>query len=173
VNAVPHAARGAFGGGAICNDARFQWGGIFMMVYNLDLLLRVFSLGFDSFLAGMAIGPIIRSGHGRAWCIALFGVCDGLATLLGAFVPHRLPDPPAAALYLLGVMLIIQSARHSRTWMFAMPFLFSLDNLAGGGTVAEAPMLAFSSAAMATGGIALGALGRLVAVNLSARGAFG
>ena len=82
-----------------------------------DLLLRVFSLGFDSFLAGMAIGPIIRSGPGRAWCIALFGVCDGLATLFGAFVPHRLPDPPAAALYLLGVMLIIQSARHSRASM--------------------------------------------------------
>jgi hypothetical protein len=147
--------------------------GVLRMVFDPSLPLLVSSLGFDSFLAGIAIGPIIRSAAGRTWCVLLFGVCDGLATLIGGSLPHPPPDLPAAALYLLAVILIVQSARRSRTWMFAMPFLFSVDNLAAGSAADDAPMLALSSAVMAAGGIALGALGRRVALKLFAPGAPG
>lgn len=69
----------------------------------------------------------------------------------------------ADALYLLGVFLIIQGARHSRTWLLAMPFL-----LAVGGTVPERALLALRSAAMAAVGIALGAFGCRVAGKIYA-----
>lgn len=136
-----------------------------------DLLLIAFSLSFDSFLAGIVLGSIILCWRGRGWCVVLFGVCDGLATLLGAAVPHQLPGPPTAALYLLGVVLIIQAARRSRAWLYAMPFLLSLDNFAAGGTAADAPALALSSAAMAAVGLALGGLGRRAAIRFAAAGA--
>jgi putative Mn2+ efflux pump MntP len=138
------------------------------MASILELLLKAFSLGFDSFLAGIAIGPIILSWRARAWYVVMFGVCDGVATLLGAALPHRLPEPQSAALYLVGVVLIIQGARRSRAWLFVMPFLFSLDNLAAGGSAAEAPALALSSAAMAAAGLALSALGRQAVMTLTA-----
>ncbi len=132
-----------------------------------DLLTIAVSLGFDSFLAGLALGPVMLFWRERAWCVVLFGVCDGLATALGAAVPHQLPGPPAAALYFLAAMLIIQGARRSRAWLYAMPFLLCLDNLAAAGTAADAPVLALSSAAMAAAGLALGAFGRRAATKFS------
>ncbi len=136
-----------------------------------EFLPTMFLLGFDSLLAGLAVGPILSSWRGRALFVALFGLCDGIATLLGAAVPHLVPEPPAVALYLLGVVLIIQGARRSRAWLYAMPVLFSLDNLAAGSPAAAAPALALSSAAMAAVGLALGALGRRAAIQLIAPGA--
>ena len=135
-----------------------------------NLLLTTVSLGFDSFLAAFFISPMIVSWRWRAGYATLFGVCDGLATLLGAVIPHRLPEPPAAVMYLLCVMLIIMGARRSRAWLFATPVLLSLDNLAAGGTAA-APALALGSAAMAAAGLALGALGRRAVAKFSLRGA--
>ena len=125
-----------------------------------ELLQATFLLGFDSFLAGLAIGPIVSSWSARAWLVGLFGLCDGVATLLGAAGPHLVPEPPAAALYLLGVVLVILAARRSRAWLYAMPVLFSLDNFAAAGPASDAPALAVSSAAMAALGLALGAFGR-------------
>jgi hypothetical protein len=142
------------------------------MMSNLDLLPTAFSLGFDSFIAGIAIGPIMLSWRARGGFVVLFGICDGLASLLGSAVPHRLPEPPDAVLYLLCVVLTIQGARRSRAWLLAMPLLLSLDNLAAGGTAAEAPALALSSAVMGAAGLALGALGRRAAVRLFFRWAF-
>jgi putative Mn2+ efflux pump MntP len=130
---------------------------------TLELLQRAYSLGFDSLLAGIATGSIILSNRGRALFAVMFGVCDGLATLLGILLPHSFPEAPSAALYLLGVLLIVQSARHSRAWLVATPLLLGLDNFAVGGTVADVPVLALSSAAMAAIGIALGTLGRWMA----------
>jgi hypothetical protein len=130
---------------------------------TLELLQRAYSLGFDSLLAGIAIGSIILSNRDRALFAVMFGVCDGLATLLGILLPHRFPEAPSAALYLLGVLLIVQGARHSRTWLVATPLLLGLDNFAVGGTVADVPLLALSSAVMAAVGIALGTLGRWMA----------
>jgi hypothetical protein len=125
-----------------------------------ELVFAAFLLGFDSFLAGLAIGPILSSWSARAWIVGLFGLCDGLALLLGTAGLHLVPEPPAAALYLLGVVLVILAARRSRAWLYAMPVLFSLDNLAAAGSASDAPALAVSSSAMAAAGLALGALGR-------------
>ena len=77
----------------------------------LELLQRACSLGFDSLLAGIAIGPVILSNRDRALFAILFGVCDGLATLCGILLPHRFPEAPSVALYLLGVLLICNKAR--------------------------------------------------------------
>jgi hypothetical protein len=129
----------------------------------LELLQRTYSLGIDSLLAGIAIGPVILSNRDRALFPVLFGVCDGLATLLGVLGPNRLPEAPSAALYLLAVLLIVQGARHSRTWLVVTPLLLGLDNVAVGGTFADVPVIAASSAGMAAIGIALGTLGRRVA----------
>lgn len=126
----------------------------------LELLQTACSLGFDSLLAGIAFGPIILSNRDRAMFAILFGACDGLATLLGVMGLHRPPEPPSATLYLVGVLLITQGARHSRKWLFAMPLLLGFDNLVVGGTFADVPVLALTSAAMAAVGLALGALGR-------------
>jgi hypothetical protein len=125
-----------------------------------ELVLAAFLLGFDSFLAGLAIGPILSSWSARAWIVGLFGLCDSLASLLGTAAPHLVPELPAAALYLLGVVLVILAAQRSRAWLYAMPVLFSLDNLAAAGSASDAPALAVSSSAMAAAGLALGALGR-------------
>jgi hypothetical protein len=129
----------------------------------LELLQKAFSVGFDSLLAGIAIGPIIVFYRNRLLFALLFGVCDGLATLLGALAPHRLPGAPAAELYLLAVLLIIQGSRHGRTWLLALPLLLAFDNFAVGGTIADVPLLALSSAAMAAVGMALGRAGRRLA----------
>jgi hypothetical protein len=133
----------------------------------------MFLFGFDSLFAGLAIGPIISSRRGWAVFVLLFGVCDGAATLLGAAVPHLVPTPPVAALYLIAVALIIQGARRSRVWLYAMPVLFSLDNLAAASAPSDTLGLALSSAAMAGVGLALGGLGRRAAIRLAAAGAQG
>lgn len=138
-----------------------------------EFLLTMFLLGFDSLLAGLAIGPILSSRRGLAAFVLLFGVCDGAATLLGAAVPHFVPEPPAAALYLIAVMLIIQGARRSRAWLYAMPVLFSLDNLAGGSAASDALGLALSSAAMAGIGLTLGDLARRAAIRFAEAGVLG
>lgn len=138
------------------------------MTLILNPLVAAFSLGFDSLLAGLAIAPIVSSRRARAWFVALFGICDGVATLLGALAPWRLPQPPIAALYLSGAFLIILGVRRGHAWLYALPFLFSLDNLAAGGSVADAPALAASSAAMALLGFAVGGLGRWTTIQFAA-----
>jgi hypothetical protein len=127
------------------------------------LLPAMFFPGFDSFLAGLAIGPMVSYWSALARFAVLFGLCDGLATLLGAAAAHFVLELPAAALYLLGVALVILAARRSRAWLYAMQILFSLDNLAAGGPASDAPALALSSAATAAVGLAPGALGRRAA----------
>jgi hypothetical protein len=132
------------------------------------LLLTTFLLGSDSFLAGLVIAPIVLCWRARALFVVLFGVCDGAATLLGAALPHSVPDPLAILLYLAAVALIVLGARHSRAWLYAMPFLFGLDNLAAGNPAADAPSLALGSAAMAAAGLAVGAVARRAAIRLAA-----
>lgn len=136
-----------------------------------EVLPSIFLLGLDSLLAGLAIGLILPSWRGRAVFVLLFGACDGAATLLGASVPHLVPELlAAAALYLVAVALIIQGARRNRMWLYAMPVLFSFDNLAAGNAASDALGLALSSAAMVSMGLALGGLGRRAAIRFAAAG---
>ncbi len=130
------------------------------MEFVLEHLQRTYVLGFDSLLAGTAIGSVILSNRDRALFAVIFGICDGLATLIGILLPYHFPAAPSAILYLLGVLLIIRGARHSRTCLVATPLLLGLDNFAVGGTFAQVPVLALSSFGMAAVGIALGMLGR-------------
>jgi hypothetical protein len=130
-----------------------------------ECLMTFFLLGLDSFVAGAAIGPILASWSARAWLVTAFGVCDGLSTLLGTAAPHLVPDLPSVMIYGIAVALIIQAALRSRTWLYAVPILLSLDNLAAGRPASEALALGLSSAAMAGLGLVLGGLGCRLAVG--------
>src|SRR5262249_10956975 len=110
-------------------------------------------LGIDSFLVGTALGPVIRERR-RRWALALaFGVCDGLALLVGFQV-----GPPAGvslawcewagvvAVGLYGVLVLfaaawgrVAAADGRARWLpLILPFVMSLDNLAAGVGHAEA-----------------------------------
>lgn len=136
-----------------------------------QILPAVVLFGSDSLLAGLALGPILASWRARAAYAMLFGVCDGVATLLGAMVPHRVPEPPAVLFYLVAAALLIRGARRDPAWLYALPVLFSLDNFAASNSAADAPGLALGSAAMAGLGLALGGLGRRMAFRLAQAGA--
>ena len=128
------------------------------MSSHLDFATAIILFGFDSLIAGLMIGPALSSWRDRVLLVLLFGVCDGSATLLGAAVPHFVPEPPAVLIYLLAVALVILGARRGRVWLYAIPVLFSIDNLAAGSAASDAPGLALGSAAMAAAGLALGGL---------------
>jgi hypothetical protein len=136
-----------------------------------EILPSVVLLGSDSLLAGLAIGPILGSWRARAAYAVLFGVGDSAATLLGAMAPHGVPEPPAFLLYLGAAALVVQGARRDRAWLYALPALFCLDNLAAGNPAADAPGLGLGSAAMAGLGLALGGLGQRLTFRLVEAGA--
>jgi hypothetical protein len=97
----------------------------------------------------------------------LFGVCDGVATLLGAMAPRRVPEPPAVLLYLVAAALLVQGALRDRVWLYTLRVLFSLDNLAARNPAADASRLALRSAVMAGFGLAGGGLGRRLTLRLA------
>ena len=123
-------------------------------------------LGTDSLFAGLAMGLWVGS-RARAAYALLFGVCDGAATVLGSIIPHQAPELPAILVYLVAAGVLALGSRRNRLWLWALPVLFSLDNLAAGYPVAEAPALAIGSAAMAGLGLAFGGLGRRLAMQLA------
>lgn len=126
-------------------------------------------LGCDSLVAAAALGPLARGR--RRWVLAaMFGGCDGLATLVGAVGLFRLPHlavglvPVAIACY--GCYLLAVSAwarRVGRLGMFVTPVLLSLDNLVTGGadgagfSARQAPVVALISCLLALVGLLLGA----------------
>lgn len=126
-------------------------------------------LGCDSLVAAAALGPLARGR--RRWVLAaLFGGCDGLATLVAAVGLFRLPHlavglvPLALACY--GCYLLAVSAwarRVGRLGMFVTPVLLSLDNLVTGSadtaglSARQAPVVALTSCLLALVGLILGA----------------
>lgn len=68
-------------------------------------------------------------------------------------------------IYGIAVALIIRAALRSRTWLYAVPILLTIDNLAAGRPAPEALVLGLGSAAMAGLGLVLGGLGRRLAVG--------
>jgi len=119
------------------------------------MLTSVFGLGLDSFLACLVIGWQELSWRERVRLAVAFGACDAAATLLGAFRPHPLPERPAFVLYLLFVLLLGRAARSSRTLIYALPALLSLDNLWGGRPASLTLALGLSSAVIAMCGLSL------------------
>jgi len=132
-----------------------------------EFLAAIVLLGSDSVVAGLAIGPFVTSWRAGAAYALLFGVCDGVATVLGSMIPHRVPEPPELLIYLAAACLLAAGIRHSRAWLWALPMLFSLDNLVAGYPAVDAPQLALGSAAMAGLGLALGGVGRRLAIRLA------
>jgi len=123
-------------------------------------LIPMVSFGFDSFLAGLAIGFCALSWRERFRLAVTFGVCDAAATLLGSWWPHSFQGPLVLAVYLLCVLLLVPSAPTRRALFYALPVLLSVDNLFGGAPASAATALGAVSTAMALLGLNLAALGR-------------
>jgi putative Mn2+ efflux pump MntP len=140
-------------------------------------------LGLDSLLVGAALGPSTRTRTYR-WALAgAFGVCDGLASLLGSWLAPRdaAPGPwcewagtlavGAYGCFLLFLALwgrdaLAASPGGRARWLpFLLPVALSLDNLVvgidGGGVVSPSPatavILGVLSGALAAAGLGLGA----------------
>ena len=126
----------------------------------MHALFSVVGLGLDSFLACLAIGCYALSRRERLQFALAFGACDAAAALAGSVWPHRLPEPPTLAIYLICVLLLVSAARTSRTLLYSLPVLLSVDNLFSGVPASMAPALGASSAVMALLGLSLAALGR-------------
>jgi hypothetical protein len=133
----------------------------------LHLLWPAAALCFDSFIAGMVLAPLIPPLYQRIIFALSCGLCDGVASFIGSLMPNAELNLPDWVVYVACVVLLLQGVRASRLWLFAIPFLFSLDNLAAGTQATEAGTLALGSAMMASVGLALGSLG-----DVSARGFF-
>jgi putative Mn2+ efflux pump MntP len=145
-------------------------------------------LGIDSFIACIALGPII-SRRLYVPIAAMFGICDGLGFLLGSAFHWSMPDSvgtnlPTVILTLLGLYWVgiacfcafagtSQNYLASSRWlMWILPVVLSLDNVTYGlvdGIPAHASVWvsageqALSSALLAAAGLAVGiALVRVV-----------
>jgi hypothetical protein len=122
-------------------------------------------LGADSLIGAAAVGPLLP--RGRRWpVVALFGACDGLATLLAATGAVHLPRPMGAlvpvAVALYGGYLLLTSAGVRQLGSgaaLAVPVLFSLDNLVAGSQGAAVPgvvLAVLSSSLLAAVGLLIG-----------------
>jgi len=146
-------------------------------------------LGLDSFIVAAALGMAGMPATWR-WRLALaFGVCDGLASMVGACLYlgtmlawHEWLGPPAVGGYGAYVLLLAWRSRRlagsagARGWpAFALPVCLSIDNLvagagtAGGDAVLAAVVCGAVSGALAFVGLRLGAG---VARRASVRGAW-
>jgi hypothetical protein len=97
-------------------------------------------LGIDSLIACMAIGAIVD----RRWrlpLVALFGIADGAAFLIGAGLGWQLSAGVTEVLEIgmlaaLGLWLLVVAAgtrRFAEIWpVWVLPFALTLDNLAYG-----------------------------------------
>jgi putative Mn2+ efflux pump MntP len=143
-------------------------------------------LGLDSLAVGMGLGAVIPDWRRRCRLAFSFGVCDGLASLIGSTVGmDRVGSallwgewlgPAAAAFYGLYVLYLTWRCQDLTTnpgtarWLvFALPICLSLDNLlAGVGTEASGlpavlGALAFAGMSGALALLGIGAGSALVA----------
>jgi manganese efflux pump family protein len=105
-----------------------------------------FLLSIDSFIAALAVGPLMKSRFSRVHLAFWFGFWDGAATLIGATFGWgvRWGDQlshwvvPLAALF-YGISCVLAATwtgfRASPRLAFVLPFLMSFDNLAYGASI--------------------------------------
>jgi putative Mn2+ efflux pump MntP len=149
-------------------------------------LLTAFLLSVDSFVVAVALSPIIRSPVSRCRLASLFGVCDGVAVLVGSALSYSAPslhiDERVVPLFVVvfGLYCLVaaqwkQFRTHPRL-VGILPVLMSLDNLAygagigqlPGGVFAQALVLAAASLALTALGLYLGNLVRFASARTSA-----
>jgi manganese efflux pump family protein len=142
----------------------------------LSLITRAFLLSLDSFIATLAVGPLVKSRFSRVHLALWFGFWDGAATFIGAKFDwggwgHELSHwvvPLAALLY--GISFVFAAARKgfgsSPRFAFVLPFLMSFDNLTYGASIGpvttqvveRAVVLGIASFSMAVLGLLPGSL---------------
>jgi putative Mn2+ efflux pump MntP len=148
-------------------------------------LLTAFLLSLDSFIVSVALSPLIKSPFSRWQLASLFGICDGLAFLVGSALSQN-----AAGLHIDGRLvpffvvvtglycLVAAQWKQFRAQpglVGILPVLMSLDNLTYGAGVGQltasvfvqALALAVVSLAMATTGLYIGSFVRFASARAS------
>ena len=113
------------------------------------ILLLGFALALDSFAVSASVGAAGLSRSRHVGLALSFGICDGLASLLGAMLGIGLDDvadqglpwigPGTVAAYALYVLLLARLTRSAgssligRWLVLGLPLCLSLDNLLTGG----------------------------------------
>jgi hypothetical protein len=111
------------------------------------------ALGFDSFLACVAIAPLLAERRLRIALPLLFGACDRLASL----VAGRGPAPILLGAYL--VLLLVVGCGLGGTWRLSViPVAVSIDNLLVPLAPKDAVVAGLASFALAAAGIAVATL---------------
>jgi manganese efflux pump family protein len=115
------------------------------------LLVLAFVLSLDSFRASLGLGALKLSLARRAQLVASFGLCDGLAPLLGLLVGKSIVayvgpwaehvGPLLLCVYGAYVIYVARScagqeaAEESGWIVFGLPLTLSLDNLVAGASL--------------------------------------
>ena len=122
-------------------------------------LIATFSL--DSFIASLVIGCGSIGWRSRIALAAGFGICDAVAAAAGSFLPHVDLDFSQFAIYAVCVTLLAANARNRRpALLYALPILFSVDNLFSASSVQSAPVLGFGSCVSSLLGFGAAAFGQ-------------
>lgn len=140
----------------------------------MKMILTAFLLGLDSAIVAAALSPLLKSSPTRLHWAALFGVCDGLAVIIGAKCGitfggfSHLAGP--LTVFCFGVYCLVAACwntfRTNLRLALLLPVLMSLDNLAYGAKVSSQSAGLFSAAlacavasfVMAVGGCFIGSL---------------
>jgi len=127
------------------------------------IILLVFAVSWDSFVAGIGDGLLGMSGASPVKMAALFALSDGAATAIGLragalWLNSNLISTLSAACWLLLVLAVVQRSlkppARARAWPYLLPLVFSLDNLFATPAFAHtgvAPVLSVGSTAAASG----------------------
>jgi putative Mn2+ efflux pump MntP len=141
------------------------------------MVLTGFLLGLDSAIVAAALSPLLKSSATRLRWAAWFGICDGLAVVIGAACGLAL----GAFSHLAGPLIVLSfgvyclvaacwnTFRADLRLALLLPVLMSLDNLAYGasrgspdaGLLSSALVCGLASFAMALTGFFLGGLVKL------------
>ena len=121
-------------------------------------MLQILLLGLDSLATGMILGPLLKTWRARAGLSIACGLCDGVASIAGGWLPHTVPQPSTLLLYGVVAAVVVLAARRSPGWLVAAPPILALDNLSTGAPLAAAAVLALSSAMMACAGLGISAV---------------
>lgn len=134
----------------------------------MSSLFSLVALSLDSFVASSLLGAG-RLGWRQRLVLALsFGMCDGLAAMLGTLGPQLVAALAALELCSVGTFLLFCTALRKR-WIYALPVLLSLDNLFAANPRSPAFALGLTSASMALIGFFVGTFTRHAFLTLTER----